>query len=78
MCGIAGWVDYPGCARENPASAAKMARALVPRGPDAGGEWADNDAYLVHRRLVVVDPEGGTQPMVSPDCNIILIYNGEL
>lgn len=78
MCGIAGWIDYDGCALESPSIAARMARAIVPRGPDAGGEWSDDDAYLVHRRLIVVDPEGGAQPMSSPDGNIILIYNGEL
>lgn len=78
MCGIAGWIDYDGNAREGAATAAQMARSLVPRGPDSGGEWADEDAYLVHRRLIVVDPAGGAQPMVSPDGNIVLIYNGEL
>lgn len=78
MCGIAGWVDYDSRAREASATAAKMARALVPRGPDAGGEWADDNACLVHRRLIVVDPEGGVQPMASPNGDIILIYNGEL
>lgn len=78
MCGIAGWIDYEGCARDDQAAAARMARTLEPRGPDAGGEWADEDAYLVHRRLIVVDPVGGAQPMISPDGNIILVYNGEL
>ena len=43
MCGIAGWIDYDGCARDDQAAAARMARALEPRGPDAGGEWADED-----------------------------------
>ncbi|MFR2288951.1 MAG: asparagine synthase (glutamine-hydrolyzing), partial [Butyricicoccus sp.] len=33
---------------------------------------------LVHRRLIVIDPEGGKQPMHSPDRNTIIIYNGEL
>lgn len=78
MCGIAGWIDYDRDVRESAAAAAKMARALVPRGPDAGGEWSDANAYLVHRRLIVVDPAGGAQPMISPDGNTILIYNGEL
>ena len=42
------------------------------------GAYLDADAALVHRRLIVIDPEGGAQPMHSPDRNTIIIYNGEL
>ena len=55
-----------------------MKRTLTPRGPDAEGTYFDEDAALVHRRLIVIDPEGGKQPMHSPDRNTIIIYNGEL
>lgn len=78
MCGIAGFVDYQQDVREQRTVADAMARVLTPRGPDAGGQWCDERAMLVHRRLIVVDPAGGTQPMCSPDGNVILIYNGEL
>ena len=44
----------------------------------AEGTYFDEDAALVHRRLIVIDPEGGKQPMHSPDRNTIIIYNGEL
>ena len=56
----------------------RMQRTLTPRGPDAEGDYHDPDAVLVHRRLIVIDPEGGGQPMASPDGNTILVYNGEL
>lgn len=78
MCGIGGFVDYDRDARDFGSVAARMLRTLTPRGPDAGGQWGDLDATLVHRRLIVIDPEGGQQPMVSPDGNTILVYNGEL
>ena len=55
-----------------------MKRTLTPRGPDAEGTYFDEDAAFIHRRLIVIDPEGGKQPMHSPDRNTILIYNGEL
>lgn len=78
MCGIGGLIDYGRGARVWTDAGRRMARALTPRGPDAGGEYLDDNALLVHRRLVVVDPAGGGQPMESPDGNIILVYNGEL
>ena len=78
MCGIGGLIDYEQGARALSDVGRHMARTLVPRGPDAGGEYLDDTALLVHRRLIVVDPAGGAQPMISPDGNIILIYNGEL
>ena len=78
MCGIGGFVDYERDARTFRATAQRMKRTLIPRGPDTEGDYHDPDALLVHRRLIVIDPEGGRQPMYSPDGNTILIYNGEL
>lgn len=78
MCGIGGFVDYERDARRGGPILHGMKRTLTPRGPDAEGTYFDEDAALVHRRLTVIDPEGGKQPMHSPDRNTILIYNGEL
>ncbi len=80
MCGIAGWIDWErDLARERPVLEA-MQKTLADRGPDAEGMWVSSPAALVHRRLIVVDPEGGLQPMVKQrggHC-CILTYNGEL
>ena len=76
MCGIGGFVDYERDARRGGPILHGMKRTLTPRGPDAEGTYFDEDAALVHRRLIVIDPEGGKQPMHSPDT--IIIYNGEL
>ena len=78
MCGIGGTIDFARDARELRPIGLAMAQALAPRGPDDGGIYLDRSAMLVHRRLTVIDPIGGRQPMQSPDGNIILIYNGEL
>ena len=78
MCGIGGFVDYQRDARQFLPAAQRMKRTLTPRGPDAEGGFSSPDALLVHRRLIVIDPDGGRQPMYSPDGNTILIYNGEL
>ena len=78
MCGIGGFVDYERDARTFRATAQRMKRTLTPRGPDAEGEYCDSTALLVHRRLIVIDPAGGGQPMYAPDGNTVLIYNGEL
>lgn len=78
MCGIGGFVDYEHDARRGGPILHGMKRTLTPRGPDAEGTYFDEDTALIHRRLIVIDPEGGKQPMCSPDRNTILIYNGEL
>ncbi len=57
-----------------------MADQLSNRGPDASGYWFSAETVLGHRRLVVVDPEGGRQPMLREKGNAgyVLVYNGEL
>ena len=78
MCGIGGFVDYERDARRGGPILHGMKRTLTPRGPDAEGTYFDEDTALIHRRLIVIDPECGKQPMCSPERNTILIYNGEL
>ena len=81
MCGIAGWVDFDAqMERQEPALLA-MREALACRGPDAATSWVQGPVGLVHRRLVVVDPTAGGQPMTRPGPNgepVVLVYNGEL
>ena len=53
---------------------------LTHRGPDAPDLWtsADRSIALTHRRLKVIDLEGGQQPMVVGDGRYRLVYNGEI
>lgn len=76
MCGIAGQISFRENMRCMGEVFAEMSSALTPRGPDADGEYCDDNAYLVHRRLIVIDPENGAQPMTSGEFTIV--YNGEL
>ncbi|MEU8775784.1 asparagine synthase (glutamine-hydrolyzing) [Streptomyces sp. NPDC048606] len=66
MCGIVGWVDYERDLDTDP-SALSVARAMTDtlacRGPDAEGVLAARRAVLGHRRLSIIDLEGGVQPM---------------
>lgn len=78
MCGIAGSIDFSQRATRPDGLSTRMAQCLSRRGPDCCGVYEDRLINLVHRRLIVVDPDGGRQPMYSPNGNIILIYNGEL
>ena len=78
MCGIAGSIDFSLGATRPDGLNTRMAQCLSRRGPDCEGGYEDRLVNLVHRRLIVVDSDGGSQPMYSPDGNIILIYNGEL
>lgn len=48
------------------------------RGPDWSGVYADDRAILVHERLAIVDPAGGSQPLLSEDGALVLAVNGEI
>lgn len=55
-----------------------MLARLVHRGPDGQGVWRGQDVQLGHRRLSILDLEGGSQPMVSPNGRYVLTFNGEI
>ena len=48
------------------------------RGPDWSGVYVDERAILVHERLAIVDPAGGSQPLLSKDGTLALAVNGEI
>lgn len=74
MCGIAGEINFKNKIDLSVMNA--MSRGLTPRGPDADGFFDSEGCCLVHRRLIVIDPENGAQPMTEGD--FTLVYNGEL
>ncbi|KVE38492.1 asparagine synthase (glutamine-hydrolyzing) [Burkholderia sp. TSV86] len=65
MCGITGWVDFARDLRDQVEIVDKMTDTLMRRGPDARGVWLDTHVALGHRRLAIIDPERGAQPMLS-------------
>ena len=80
MCGIVGWVDRERDLRRAGPIIEAMVGTLAPRGPDEGGIWLSRRAALGHRRLIVVDPAGGRQPMIAGPHGhrFVIVYNGEL
>lgn len=76
MCGIAGWIDFSRNIKNETDIMAKMSKCLAPRGPDEEGMYRDSHCCLAHRRLTIIDPENGKQPMTQG--NYTICYNGEL
>jgi asparagine synthase (glutamine-hydrolysing) len=73
MCGIIG--GYGGM---DPETASRMLERVVHRGPDDEGHKEISGNVLGHRRLSIVDVDGGRQPLVTPDGNLYLVGNGEV
>ncbi|HEY4419095.1 MAG TPA: asparagine synthase (glutamine-hydrolyzing) [Pseudonocardia sp.] len=82
MCGICGWVDFerdlttPDAQRE----LADMTGTMACRGPDDEGTWVEGPAALGHRRLAIIDIQGGRQPMTLEEdgrTSLALVYSGE-
>ena len=65
------------------ASLERMLQSIEHRGPDGHGtcEYRTSDGRRVllgHRRLAIIDPTGGHQPMVDDEAQLALTYNGEI
>ena len=73
MCGIIG--GYGGM---DPETATRMMARIAHRGPDDDGRIDVSGNVLGHRRLSIVDVDGGKQPLVTPDGNLYLVGNGEV
>ncbi|AEE97111.1 asparagine synthase (glutamine-hydrolyzing) [Mahella australiensis] len=80
MCGIVGWIDWEANLVHQKRIIADMTAVLTHRGPDNEGMWLSPHAAFGHRRLIVVDPEGGGQPMIRriDGSEYVIVYNGEL
>jgi len=80
MCGISGVYRYQGAAGELERCLSVMNRALIHRGPDEEGIYVDPElrAGLGVRRLSIVDPEHGSQPLFSEDRSVVVVCNGEI
>jgi asparagine synthase (glutamine-hydrolysing) len=73
MCGIAGRLG-PGAPGEDD----RVLARLEHRGPDDQGQVSFAGGWLGHRRLSIVDVDGGRQPLRSPDGRRWLVGNGEI
>lgn len=80
MCGIAGIVAVSGTPESMRGSVMKMMDAIRHRGPDGEGTWLDpaRPVALGHRRLAIIDPEHGKQPMTTEDGRYTIVFNGAI
>ena len=76
MCGIAGMLSKNIDLTKRRLLIEDMSKSLKMRGPDGSGEFIRPYAALIHRRLSVIDPEKGAQPMRFGKYTIV--YNGEI
>jgi asparagine synthase (glutamine-hydrolysing) len=91
MCGICGVMRWDG-EPVNPLTVRWMTDAMIHRGPDGeglfvwpqGGERAARrptgsvSVGLGSRRLAVIDPNGGQQPVTNEDGTVTVVFNGEI
>ncbi|WP_330277182.1 asparagine synthase (glutamine-hydrolyzing) [Lentzea sp. NBC_00516] len=79
MCGIAGWVAFDADLRGRDDVVGAMTASMDRRGPDASGTWVRTHVALGHRRLAIIDLEGGAQPMTvtTPAGEVTIVYSGE-
>jgi asparagine synthase (glutamine-hydrolysing) len=77
MCGIAGIMRWNGAVPEQ-FEIERMTAAVAHRGPDGVGFLRRDNVALGHRRLAIIDPRGGHQPMSNGDETVWITYNGEL
>jgi asparagine synthase (glutamine-hydrolysing) len=56
----------------------RMRDRLAHRGPDGEGEVSLGRAWLGHTRLAIVDLDGGSQPLRTPEGELWMVGNGEV
>ncbi len=78
MCGITGIVDLAGQRPVDEARLRAMNGALRHRGPDGDGFHLEPGVGFGHRRLAIIDLEGGKQPLYNEDETVVVTYNGEI
>ena len=77
MCGFAGYV-HSECVMNHDEVIKAMADRIIHRGPDDADYYVDEDISLGFRRLSIIDLEGGRQPILNEDGNLVLMFNGEI
>lgn len=78
MCGISGIVDLKGRRPIERGVLRSMNGSLAHRGPDGEGFHFEPGVGLGHRRLSIIDLEGGKQPLYNEDETVVVTYNGEI
>ena len=80
MCGFAGVVNLKEKIIDKKQVIINMNQTLSKRGPDECGYYLEDNVLFGHRRLVVIDPDGGKQPMTFKYMGntYTILYNGQI
>ncbi len=78
MCGLAGIYNYRNPEPVHERLLKAMTDTLVHRGPDDEGFYVSGPAALGHRRLSIIDLDGGHQPIANEDETVWVVFNGEI
>tara|TARA_A100001011_G_scaffold392898_1_gene481473 strand:- start:725 stop:2632 length:1908 start_codon:yes stop_codon:yes gene_type:complete len=79
MCGFCGFVSFSYQKDQNISILKNMNNALNHRGPDDEGYYYENNIFLAHKRLSILDlNKRSSQPFKNKDGNLILLFNGEI
>jgi asparagine synthase (glutamine-hydrolysing) len=78
MCGIIGAFELVQEESKIRPQVLEMSKRIRHRGPDWSGIFSSSKAILAHERLAIVDPKSGSQPLYSPDGQVVLAVNGEI
>lgn len=77
MCGICG-IYHLRDQQINTTLLDAMTDTMRHRGPDGEGRYVNGRVGFGHRRLSIIDLEGGTQPLSNETGRIVVIFNGEI
>jgi asparagine synthase (glutamine-hydrolysing) len=78
MCGITGIFYTDSSEVISEALLSRMTSVIHHRGPDEGSVYVDGSVGLGHRRLRIIDLEGGRQPIFNEDRSAAIVFNGEI
>lgn len=78
MCGICGRLNFDQAQGVQREPVVEMARRLAHRGPDGEGFYFGQGVALGHRRLAIIDLEGGQQPLANETGDVWVVFNGEI
>jgi asparagine synthase (glutamine-hydrolysing) len=78
MCGIVGIFDTQGSREIDRAALGRMNESQHHRGPDEGELYLEPALGMGHRRLSVIDPASGQQPIRNADGDVVMVFNGEI
>jgi asparagine synthase (glutamine-hydrolysing) len=78
MCGIAGYAAFDPTTRADASAIRAMLACVSHRGPDDEGDFTDQSVVLGHRRLSIIDVQGGHQPLFGQRPTTVVICNGEI